>query len=93
MNTHRMLELRYICWINFYIRLFISAKDTIMTDEKATGSQAERQRGFSPVPALQQFYDELDLLSIDDYAAKEKKLLRKIDLRLMPLLFLMIVMK
>ena len=64
-----------------------------MTDEKATGSQAERQRGFSPVPALQQFYDELDLLSVDDYAAKEKKLLRKIDLRLMPLLFLMIVMK
>jgi hypothetical protein len=93
MNAHPMLELRYICWINFYIRLFISAKDTIMADEKTTGSQADRQPGFAPVPALQPFYDGLDLLSIEEYAAKEKKLLRKIDLRLMPLLFLMIVMK
>jgi hypothetical protein len=93
MNAHPMLELRYVCWINFYIRLFISAKNTIMADEKTTGSQADRQRGFAPVPALQPFYDELDLLSIEEYAAKEKKLLRKIDLRLMPLLFLMIVMK
>ena len=64
-----------------------------MADEKTTGSQADRQRGFATVPALQQFCDELDLLSIEDYAAKEKKLLRKIDLRLMPLLCLMIVMK
>lgn len=83
MNAHPMLELRYICWINFYIRLVISAKHTIMADEKTTCSQADRQP----------FYDELDLLSIEEYAAKEKNLLRKIDLRLMPLLFLMIVMK
>jgi hypothetical protein len=88
-----MSELRYICWINFNIRPFISAKNTIMADEKTTSSQADCQQGFAPVLALQQFYDELDLLSIEEYAAKEKKLVRKIDLRLMPLLFLMIVMK
>ncbi len=90
-----MPELRYICFSNFYIRVFIFAKDTIMPDEKTAGSQAGRQRGFAPVPAppLQQFYNELDLLSIEEYAAKEKELLRKIDFRLMPLLFLMIVMK
>lgn len=64
-----------------------------MAAERTNVSSEDRLRGFAPVPALQQFYDELDLLSIEEYAAKEKRLLWKIDLRLMPLLFLMIVMK
>jgi len=64
-----------------------------MIDEKMTPSKGDCQRGHAPVAALQQFYDELDLLSAEEYAAKEKRLVRKIDTRLMPLLFLMIVMK
>jgi hypothetical protein len=64
-----------------------------MAYNKTTGSQLDRQHGFAPVPALQEFYDELDLMSAEEYAAKEKRLVRKIDFRLMPLLFLMIVMK
>jgi hypothetical protein len=64
-----------------------------MAYQKTTGLQREHQQGFAPVPALQQFYDELDLLSAEEYAAKEKRLVRKIDFRLMPLLFLMIVLK
>lgn len=64
-----------------------------MTNEKNAGEQVENRNGFAPVAALQRFYDELDLMSSEEYAAKEKKLVRKIDFRLMPLLFLMIVMK
>jgi hypothetical protein len=71
----------------------VPLQQIIMADEKNTNSQVENQPGFAPVPALQQFYDDLDCLSTEEYAAKEKKLVRKIDLRLMPLLFLMIVMK
>ena len=58
-----------------------------------SGDEVVNRNGFAPVAALQQFYDELDLMSPEEYAVKEKKLVRKIDLRLMPLLFLMIVMK
>lgn len=35
----------------------------------------------------------LEHLSAEEYAVKEKKLLRKIDLRIMPCLFCMIVLK
>lgn len=38
-------------------------------------------------------YDVLANLAPDEYVVKEKKLLRKIDLRLMPCLFMMIVLK
>jgi hypothetical protein len=64
-----------------------------MADGKANTMQADRPPGYAPVAALQQHYDQLDVMSPSEYAAKEKKLLRKIDLRLMPLLFLMIVLK
>ncbi|RDW56863.1 hypothetical protein BP5796_12930 [Coleophoma crateriformis] len=63
-----------------------------MADDKTTAAQVENQRGSAPVPALQEAYNELDCLSPEEYATKEKKLVRKLDLRLMPLLFLMIVM-
>jgi hypothetical protein len=36
---------------------------------------------------------ELGLLSADEYASKEKKLVRKLDLRLMPVLFVIIILK
>lgn len=63
------------------------------TGDKHNDEEAVNRNSFAPVAALQQFYDELDLMSPEEYALKEKKLVRKIDLRLMPLLFLMIVMK
>jgi hypothetical protein len=66
---------------------------TIMADEKTTSTAMENQPGAAPVAALQAYYDQLDIMSAEEYAAKEKKLVRKIDLRLMPLLLLMIVMK
>jgi len=62
-------------------------------EEQTTHQSENPRRGFAPVPALQQYYDALDLISPEQYAEKEKKLVRKIDLRLMPLLFLMIVLK
>jgi hypothetical protein len=64
-----------------------------MADDKKSGEEMRNSHGLSPVASLQQFYDELDLMSPEEYAAKEKKLVQKIDFRLMPLLFLMIVMK
>ena len=68
-----------------------------MADEKTTSTAMENQPGIAPVAApvaaLQAYYNQLDVMSAEEYAAKEKKLVQKIDLRLMPLLFLMIVMK
>ncbi|KUL89782.1 hypothetical protein ZTR_00524 [Talaromyces verruculosus] len=64
----------------------------MMAGDKNSGDEVVNRNGFAPVAALQQFYDELDLMSPEEYAVKEKKLVRKIDLRLMPLLFLIIVM-
>ena len=64
-----------------------------MAGDKKIGEDIRNRDSFSPVAALQQFYNELDLMSSEEYAAKERKLVQKIDLRLMPLLFLMIVMK
>lgn len=61
--------------------------------DKHSGDVEVNRNSLAPVAALQQFYDELDLMSPEEYAVKERKLVRKIDLRLMPLLFLMIVMK
>lgn len=49
--------------------------------------------GAAPVVALQGHYEALDNMSPEEYAAKEKKLVRKIDIRLMPMLVFMIVMK
>jgi hypothetical protein len=43
-------------------------------------------------PAAVQLGD-LGLMSADEYAAKEKKLVRKLDLRLMPVLFVIIILK
>lgn len=48
--------------------------------------------GAAPVAALQEYYEALDVMSPEEYAAKEKKLVRKIDIRLMPMLVSMIVM-
>jgi hypothetical protein len=64
-----------------------------MEGEKTTTSPTENHPGSAPVAALQQFYEALDRMSPEEYAAKEKKLVRKIDQWLMPLLFLMIVVK
>ena len=49
--------------------------------------------GAAPVVALQEYYEALDNMSSEEYAAKEKKLVRKIDIRLMPMLVVMIIMK
>lgn len=50
----------------------------------------------APFNVMAQAFDGpaiLGHLSAEEYAAKEKKLLRKIDLRIMPCLFCMIVLK
>lgn len=49
--------------------------------------------GAAPVAALQEQYEALDRMDPAEYAAAEKKLVRKIDIRLMPMLILMIVLK
>jgi hypothetical protein len=45
------------------------------------------------VPNRTRFDMLIESLSPQDYAAKEKRLVRKIDIRLMPMLILMIVLK
>jgi hypothetical protein len=52
---------------------------SIMEGEKTTTSPTENHPGSAPVAALQQFYEALDRMSPEEYAAKEKKLVRKID--------------
>lgn len=44
-------------------------------------------------PAQQDTHDTLAHMSPEVYAAAEKKLVRKIDMRLMPCLFAIIIMK
>ncbi|RFU29531.1 hypothetical protein B7463_g6805, partial [Scytalidium lignicola] len=73
-------------------RLLQSPVKITMAGETKITPQAEQRIGYAPVAALQEYYEALDNLSLEEYAAKEKKLVHKIDLRLMPLLFLMIVL-
>jgi hypothetical protein len=44
-------------------------------------------------PPTEGDFNAVDALEPSEYAAKERKLVRKIDLRLMPCLILMIVLK
>ncbi|ORY56170.1 MFS transporter, partial [Pseudomassariella vexata] len=57
-----------------------------------TATHPQVYRGSHGTSGFQEQYEALDLLNAREYAAKEKKLVRKIDIRLMPLLFAMIVL-